>query len=275
VFEEERRRVNRWKAAYDATGDYEQANDAERDELKVMREEKRAQEEANFRAFDAMVQTGMRTKAERAAAAAASRAAYARAHGEALDELEPSPPVLSNEGLPVTAVPEHPTLQAKREQRRAAALAGESGNVAAAAAAAAATAGRASGGASASASAAAAGAASAGGGFFAAGASADGPDPLRDERAAREAKSAAAAARLQALLADDIWPELSHSDALPDAPAATPPPPATKAVVLPPPPPPAPTAAVLPPPASPAAGLALPPPPPLVGSGSTDFDELD
>jgi hypothetical protein len=266
VFEDERRRVNRWKAAYDATGDYEQANDAERDELKVMREEKRAQEEANFRAFDAMVQTGMRTKAERAAAQAASRAAYAHARGDALDELEPNPPVLSNEGVPVTAVPEHPTLQAKREQRRAAALAGESGNVAAAAAAAAAaTAGSASGGASASASAAAAGAASAGGGFFAAGASADGPDPLRDERAAREAKSAAAAARLQALLADDIWPELSHSDAPPDAPAATPPPPATKAVVLP----------LPPPPASPAAGLALPPPPPLVGSGSTDFDELD
>jgi dynein assembly factor 1 len=289
VFDDERRRVNKWKEVYDATSDYEQANEAERNEIKVMREEKKAQEEANFRAFDAMVQAGIRTKAERAAAEAASRKAYALANGEEYDEFkdaEAAAVVLSNEGLPVTVVPEHPTLKAKREVRKAAALNGESGDLAAAV----------QSGSSSSSSAGvissesnntSSNSGSSSGGFFAVGATPDGPDPLQDERAARDAKNAEAQAKLRSLLAGDIWPELSSSSgasALPDMQAMPPPPPTSASTpALPPPPPaapaPAPAATMppMPPPPRPTATseMALPPPPPPTDGANTDFDELD
>lgn len=78
VFEDERRRVKAWKANYDTTGDYEKANEAEREELKVMRAEKAELEQANFRAFDAMVKEGLNSRAEREAAVEATQAAYAQ-----------------------------------------------------------------------------------------------------------------------------------------------------------------------------------------------------
>ena len=55
VFADERRRVSAWKRAFDDTGDYERANEAERQEIKAIRDEKAALEQRNFRAFDAMV----------------------------------------------------------------------------------------------------------------------------------------------------------------------------------------------------------------------------
>jgi hypothetical protein len=296
VFDDERRRVNKWKDVYDQTSDYEQANEAERNEIKVMREEKKAQEEANFRAFDAMVQAGIRTQAERAAAEAASRKAYALANGEEYDEAEDEEEtVLTNEGTPVTVVPEHPTLKAKREERKAAALNGESGDLAAAAKSGSASAASKSPESSSNNNNNNSSSSGNVGGFFAAGATADGPDPLQDERAARDAKNAEATAKLRALLTDDIWPELSSSasssseaSALSDTQAMPPPPPScssTSSTMLPPPPPAAPVplpaaaaVAVMPPPpptVDPTLEMVLPPPPPPMAGANTDFDELD
>jgi dynein assembly factor 1 len=86
VFEDERRRVTRWKAALDETDDYEKALEAERDEIRIIREEKREAEERNFRAFDAMVRNGLEQR--RAREAGAEEAKAVTNDGERLTVLE-------------------------------------------------------------------------------------------------------------------------------------------------------------------------------------------
>jgi len=58
VFDEERRRTDAWAAALAAGGTLEDATEAERAELKAIRAEKDARDEANFRAFEEMVREG-------------------------------------------------------------------------------------------------------------------------------------------------------------------------------------------------------------------------
>jgi dynein assembly factor 1 len=62
IFDDERRRVNRWSKVYEETGDYEKALEAERDEINLIRDEKRALEQENFRNFDKMVREGLITR---------------------------------------------------------------------------------------------------------------------------------------------------------------------------------------------------------------------
>jgi len=207
VFDDERRRVMAWKSAYDATGDYDKANEAERDELKAMRAEKAALEEANFRAFDAMVKEGLHERAEREAVVAATQAAYEARRLEEGDEGEEVKRgellagdgvlkkedlrgdvqgyhgKLTNEGEPVlTLKPETPSLKAARLARRAKIMGGNDAPAA----------GSDSGG-------------SGGGGFFAAGATPEGNQS--DLKRAEELKAAdkAASEEFKALVSGDIW----------------------------------------------------------------------
>ena len=67
VFEEERRRVDKWYEAYLSQG-LETATQAERAELAVIRKEKEEAEERNFKAFEELMKRGQQIKREREAA---------------------------------------------------------------------------------------------------------------------------------------------------------------------------------------------------------------
>lgn len=58
VFPEERRRVDAWGRAWEATGNQEAAQEAERIEMEKIRLEKKQQEEMNFRFFEEMFLNG-------------------------------------------------------------------------------------------------------------------------------------------------------------------------------------------------------------------------
>nr|CCA15133.1 conserved hypothetical protein [Albugo laibachii Nc14] len=58
VFPEERRRVDAWGKAWEATGNQEAAQEAERLEMEIIRREKKQQEEMNFRFFQEMFLNG-------------------------------------------------------------------------------------------------------------------------------------------------------------------------------------------------------------------------
>lgn len=96
VFPDERRRVTAWKKVYDETGDYEKALEAERAEIKAIREEKKAEDERNFRAFDEMIRQGVEEKRKREA--------------EAQQTLNPS-------GEPIIQSTESPAVAEARQQR--------------------------------------------------------------------------------------------------------------------------------------------------------------
>ena len=242
VFVDERRRVDRWKQAFDETGDYEKAAEAERAEIVAIRDEKREAEQRNFRAFDAMVQEGKRTRDEREKAAEASRQTHGVEHGEEKAGQA------TNDGEPVVVHPETPALKAAREARRAAIL----GTTAAVAPDPPAL----------------------GGGFFAAGATVE---EATLERKDKEAKEAAARSKTKALLSEDIWPELVMVP-LPATHVATAPPAAMPLLPPPPPLPPQSSSPISPPAAVSSAapvGVAPPPPPRASTVVATDFDELD
>jgi len=70
VFEEERLRAEAWCRGLEEGGDVEAARQAEQAEIDRQRLERRAKEEKNFRAFEAMMLEGRRIRAEREAEAA-------------------------------------------------------------------------------------------------------------------------------------------------------------------------------------------------------------
>lgn len=104
VFDDERRRVKRWKAVYDETGDYDKALEAEREEIRTMREEKKAADDRNFRAFEEMMREGLeiRRKREEAGVSGETRSAVT---------------ALCDDSVVRTA--EHPELKEIREARLA------------------------------------------------------------------------------------------------------------------------------------------------------------
>ena len=67
VFDEERRRTDAWARALDNGGTAEEALEAERAELKLIRQEKDAVDEANFRAFETMMREGQQIRRQREA----------------------------------------------------------------------------------------------------------------------------------------------------------------------------------------------------------------
>jgi len=236
VFEEERRRVSSWKSAFDDTGDYEKANEAERDEIKKIRQEKQENDERNFRAFDQMMKEGLEIRRKR----------EAELGGPGSGEAKPT---LTPDGEPITVFPENPLLKAKREARLAE-LMGDGPESSTS------------------------NTPTETNGFFAAAAivhptgsgNLDGQYGTRAEKEERDAK---ARAQLKTLLSEDIWPEYEPPRKIALAtnrlsPSATSSP-------LPPPPGLPPTSnSPLPPPPPPAKAPPLPQFRP-----NTDFDELD
>eukprot|EP01038_Epipyxis_sp_PR26KG_P011817 gene11817-15815_t len=66
VFEEERRRTNAWaKALEESNGNLDLANEAERNELSLIRKEKDEADERNFKAFEVMMREGAEIKRQR------------------------------------------------------------------------------------------------------------------------------------------------------------------------------------------------------------------
>jgi hypothetical protein len=62
VFDEERRRVEAWMAVYEIDNNTDAANEAERLELKLIRKEKDDIDEKNFKAFEALMNSGKEIK---------------------------------------------------------------------------------------------------------------------------------------------------------------------------------------------------------------------
>jgi len=63
VFDDERRRCDRWRTVFDETGgDVDKAMEAEREEITAIREEKKAREERAFKQFEVMVREGQKVK---------------------------------------------------------------------------------------------------------------------------------------------------------------------------------------------------------------------
>jgi hypothetical protein len=73
VFDDERRRCDKWREVFDETGDADKAMEAERNEIQLIRDEKRQREERAFKQFEDMVREGQKIKeANRAEEAAAN-----------------------------------------------------------------------------------------------------------------------------------------------------------------------------------------------------------
>uniref|UniRef100_K3WU80 Dynein assembly factor 1, axonemal homolog n=1 Tax=Globisporangium ultimum (strain ATCC 200006 / CBS 805.95 / DAOM BR144) TaxID=431595 RepID=K3WU80_GLOUD len=74
VFDDERRRVEAWGKALDASqGDYKAAQEAERDEMDAIRREKKERDELNFLHFEQMMIEGRRKRKEEEEAAAKAK----------------------------------------------------------------------------------------------------------------------------------------------------------------------------------------------------------
>lgn len=65
VFEEERRRTNAWAKVLENGGTYEEAQEAERMEIKLIRQEKDEADERNFRAFEQLMIQGKEIRRQR------------------------------------------------------------------------------------------------------------------------------------------------------------------------------------------------------------------
>lgn len=68
VFDDERRRVEAWMAAFEISGNAEDANEAERNELLKIRKEKDDADERNFRAFEELMKQGALIRQQQATA---------------------------------------------------------------------------------------------------------------------------------------------------------------------------------------------------------------
>jgi hypothetical protein len=263
VFEEERRRVNRWKKAYDETGDYDKALEAERDEITLIRDEKRDAEEANFRNFDKMVREGLASKLEREKIA--KRGDEHKALNGGRDEDDEQDDDVNNENIDkqntgIMPFEENKDLKEFREKRLEKLMNPESKTDV--------------------------GASSSSSSFF----NTEASEPTSSDKKVSDFKE---------LLKQDIWPEFGSSSTTSSgdqteavrppqslkvdaAKTSLPLPPPSSAVMPPPPPPPLPSEASLlsvlmpPPPPSSVTSSLMPPTPPVPGSSTTtDFEELD
>ena len=111
VFDDERRRVEAWMAAFEISGDAETANEAERNELLKIRKEKDDADERNFRAFEELMKQG-----------ALIRQQQQQQQTAAPDEGVTAVPTNTNifSGETIIDVPESDCLREAREMRWAA-----------------------------------------------------------------------------------------------------------------------------------------------------------
>jgi dynein assembly factor 1 len=116
VFDDERRRVDAWAAAFNAEGgNLDLANEAERLEIKQIRKEKDEKDEHNFKAFELMMKEGQEIRRVREAAEAAERVA----NGEDPKEITDYTPGEVNKfsGEEIIPVPESDEVRKLREAR--------------------------------------------------------------------------------------------------------------------------------------------------------------
>lgn len=104
VFDEERRRTDAWAACLNAGGTADEANAAERNELDVIRKEKKEADDRNYYAFKKIMEEGQ--------AIQAAKKAEQEANGENTDSnINPF------SGETIIDVPENPELKKMREAR--------------------------------------------------------------------------------------------------------------------------------------------------------------
>lgn len=116
VFDDERRRVDAWAAAFNAEGgNLDLANEAERLEIKQIRKEKDEKDEHNFKAFELMMREGQEIRRVREAEEAAER----EANGEEPKVISDYTPGEVNKfsGEEIVPVPESDEIRLLREAR--------------------------------------------------------------------------------------------------------------------------------------------------------------
>mmetsp|Transcript_6051 Transcript_6051/g.6189 ORF Transcript_6051/g.6189 Transcript_6051/m.6189 type:complete len:476 (-) Transcript_6051:185-1612(-) len=107
VFDEERRRVEAWMAVYEIENNADAANEAERLELKLIRKEKDDVDERNFKAFEALMNSGKEIKRLRELELQQSQ----------ISGVPPVPAVNPFTGETIITVPESELLRDLREKR--------------------------------------------------------------------------------------------------------------------------------------------------------------
>jgi len=121
VFDEERRRVDAWAKAF-ATDGFEAAQEAEREELSLIRKEKDEKDLANFKAFEKLMLEG---KAIKEAREKERLAKLGIEEGANNDQENKSDIVNKFSGETILPTSENPELTAIREQRLADTLSGK------------------------------------------------------------------------------------------------------------------------------------------------------
>jgi dynein assembly factor 1 len=116
VFDEERRRVDAWATVLDNGGSFEEAQEAERNEIKLIRQEKDEADLRNFKAFEQLMLEGreIRRQKELEASGGGGSASENDADdqvGAELDEINPF------SGEKIIHVPESEELRLAREAR--------------------------------------------------------------------------------------------------------------------------------------------------------------
>jgi len=110
IFVDERRRVNRWKKVYDETNNYDKALEAERDEINLIRDEKRALEQENFRNFDKMVREGISERMKKEGSLECKDNSEENDENVDIENIE-------NQNTGIVPFPENEELKAIREAR--------------------------------------------------------------------------------------------------------------------------------------------------------------
>ena len=118
VFDEERRRVDAWAIGF-AQGGLDAANEAEQNELKVIRKEKDDADERNFRAFEQLMREGQAIKKQREQdkLAAQTASASSSSSSSSSDNIENIDDTNKFSGETVIHVPESESLRIARENR--------------------------------------------------------------------------------------------------------------------------------------------------------------
>lgn len=114
VFEDERRRVNAWAVAFDKGG-LDEANSAEREEIKNIRREKDEADARNMAAFEQMMREGLEIKRQRELTATQNQDPNSNLQTEIAEGVKSNINPFSGESI--VPLPENPELRAIREER--------------------------------------------------------------------------------------------------------------------------------------------------------------
>lgn len=118
VFDDERRRTNAWAKVLDEGGSLDEAQEAERQEILLIRKEKDEYDERNFRAFEEMMKEGLAIRQQRELEKAQAEALANNSYSV----MPPPAPSVDEETNPFTGekiinVPESEQLRIAREKK--------------------------------------------------------------------------------------------------------------------------------------------------------------